>query len=119
MVVQAIQGIELSSAEVAFVGFSIPRPICGDGFDVRVAGEGDHRASDDVVAIELADHMVDLLAVEAGGGAFARFEAVGKRRSAKARTWVTPQGKWFAAQVLTGWSHQRQSQIRPCTMDTE
>ena len=60
MVVQAIEGVELSGAEVAFVGLAVPGALCGDGFDIGVAVESDHGAGNDVVAVELANHVVDL-----------------------------------------------------------
>lgn len=73
----------MSGAEVAFVGLSVPGAFRGDGFDVRVTGESDHRAGDDVVTIKFVDHVVDLLAIEAGGCACARFEAAEEWRSVK------------------------------------
>jgi hypothetical protein len=83
VVVQAVEGSELSGAEVAFVGLPVPGAFRGDGFDVRVAGESDHRAGDDVVAIECMDHVVNLLAIEAGGCACAGFEAAEEKVSVK------------------------------------
>jgi hypothetical protein len=71
MVVQAVEGGELFGAEVAFVGLAIPGTLCGDVFDVGMTREGQHRAGNDIVAVELVDHVVDLLAVEPGGGTFA------------------------------------------------
>lgn len=83
VVVQPVEGGELSGAEVAFVGLSVPGAFRGDGFDVRVTGESDHRAGDDVVAIKFVDHVVDLLAIEAGGCACARFEVNGHAGSSR------------------------------------
>jgi hypothetical protein len=65
MVVQAVQGGELSVAKVAFIGSSVPRSVCGKRLDVGVSGEGEHRTGDDVFAVELVDHVVELLTVEA------------------------------------------------------
>ena len=71
MVVQTVEGSELSCAEIAFVGPSIPGAIRGNGLDVGISGECDHRTGDDIIAIELVDHMIDFLAIEAGGSAIA------------------------------------------------
>jgi hypothetical protein len=96
VVVQAVEGGELSGAEVAFVGLSVPGAFRGDGFDVRVTGESDHRAGDDVVAIKFVDHVVDLLAIEAGGCACARFEAAEEKVS-KSATGAGRVRKWRPA----------------------
>jgi hypothetical protein len=71
MVIQTVEGSELSCAEIAFVGPSIPGAIRGNGLHVRISGETNHRTGDDIVAIELVDHLIDFLAIEAGGSAFA------------------------------------------------
>ncbi len=69
MVVQAVEGSELSCAQIAFVGLAIPGANRGNGLDVRISGESDHRMSDDIIAVEFVDHMIDFLTIEAGGSA--------------------------------------------------
>jgi hypothetical protein len=64
MAVQASKGAELFRAEIAFIRCSVPGTVRGNSLDVVVARKGDHRAGDDVVAVELLDELVDLLAVE-------------------------------------------------------
>lgn len=71
MIVQTVEGSELSRAEIAFVGPSIPGAIRGDGLDVRISGECDHGTGDNIITVELVDHMIDFLAIEAGGSAIA------------------------------------------------
>ena len=71
MVIQTVEGSEFSCAEIASVGSSIPGAIRGNGLHVRISGETNHRTGDDIVAIELVDHLIDFLAIEAGGSAFA------------------------------------------------
>jgi len=79
MAVQALEGVELSRTEIAFIGIAIPGSFGGNGLDVVVSGKGDHWTRNDVVAVELVDHAVDFLAVEARGRAAARLKTV--------RTW--------------------------------
>jgi hypothetical protein len=38
MVVEAVQGGELSVAKVAFLGSSVPRSVCGKRLDIGVSG---------------------------------------------------------------------------------
>jgi hypothetical protein len=76
MIVQSIEGAEFSGTEVAFVSLSVPSPLGGNVFERGITREADHRAGDDVVAVELADHVIDFLAVETRGGTLTGFEAV-------------------------------------------
>ncbi len=71
MVIQTVEGSKLSRAEIAFVGPSIPGAIRGNSLHVRISGETDHRTGDDIVAVELVDHTIDLLAIEARGSTVA------------------------------------------------
>jgi len=54
--------------------------VCGDGFDVGVAGHGEHGSGDNVVSVHGLDHIVDFGSVEAGGSASAGFEVNGHAR---------------------------------------
>jgi hypothetical protein len=74
MIIEGVQGVKLSRAEVAFVKIAIPSALRGDHLDAVVTRHGQERPCDDVIAIKAADHGVDLDPVETGCGAVAGFE---------------------------------------------
>jgi hypothetical protein len=80
VIVQAVVGSELFGTEVAFLGLSVLGVFYCDSFDVEVTGQSDHGAGDDIIAVELVDHVVYFLAIEVRDGAATGFEAVGKSK---------------------------------------
>jgi hypothetical protein len=78
MIVQAVEGAELLGTEVTFKGTPVPSPLSCDCLDVVVSRHCDHWSRNDVVSVELLDHVIDLLSVQTGGGAATGLEAVGK-----------------------------------------
>jgi hypothetical protein len=98
VIVQRAQRLELSRAEIALVEIAVPRALRGDHVDaVAAARQGQERARDDVVAVEAADHVVDLGAVEAGCCAAPGFEVDGHARGGREAA--------FAEGALDGAAH--------------
>jgi hypothetical protein len=67
VVVQTVKAAELFGAEVTLVCIAIPSPIRSNCLHMTVTRQLDHWSGNDIVAVQLANCFVDLVAVEAGG----------------------------------------------------
>lgn len=71
MTIQAIQAAKFSFAQVALEPTAIPSLLRSNALQTAtaVARQFDHRPRDNVIAVQLADRLVDPIAVEARGAA--------------------------------------------------
>jgi len=74
MAVQGLQSAELSITQVTLVAIAIPRSLRSDGLQVRIARHRDHRFSDDIVAVQATNGVVEARAINVGVGTCARLK---------------------------------------------
>lgn len=63
MSVEALESTELPRAQTAFVIASVERAFSCNSLDVVIARHGDHGPCNDIVAVEIANCLIDFLSV--------------------------------------------------------